>query len=98
MAHKNNHKKFTTPYMVKEGKVSFWHDDNNGSCFGSYPEPTRWVRNIDLNELMDALGITREENLRYALRCLPGRDDIDRIKAFCDKQNIIYTYTVEDDW
>jgi len=72
MAHKNNHKKFTTPYMVKEGKVSFWHDDDNGSCFGSYPEPTRWVRNIVLNELMDALGITREENLSYALRCLPG--------------------------
>lgn len=45
------HKKFTTPYMVKEGKVSFWHDDNNGSCFGSYPEPTSWIRNIDMKEL-----------------------------------------------
>ena len=98
MAHKNNHKKFTTPYMVKEGKVSFWHDDDNGSCFGSYPEPTRRVRNIVLNELMDALGITREENLSYALRCLPGRDDIDRIKVFCDKQNIKYEYTIEEAW
>lgn len=92
------HKKFTTPYMVKEGKISFWHDDDNGSYFGSYPEPTRWVRNIDLNELMDALRITREENLSYALRRLPGRDDIERIKTFCDKQDIKYEYTVEEAW
>ena len=47
---------------------------------------------------MNALGITREENLSYALRRLPGRDDIERIKAFCDKQNIKYEYTVEDAW
>ena len=88
-------KKFATPYMVKDGKVSFWHDDDKGSCFGNYPEPIRWVRNIDLNELMDALRIIREENLGYALRRLSGRDDIERVKAFCDKHNIKYEYTVE---
>lgn len=84
--------------MVKKGKVSFLHDDDNASCFGSYPEPTRWVRNIDLNELMDALGITREKNLGYALRRLPDCDDIERIKAFCDKHDIKYEYTVEEAW
>lgn len=89
------HKKFTTPYIVKEGKISFWRDDDNGSCFGSYLEPIRWVRNIDLNELSDALGITREENLKYVLRRLPGQDDIERLKAFCDKHNINYEYSVE---
>ena len=98
MAHKKYHKKFTTPFMVKDGKISFWHDDDNGSCFGSYPEPTRWVKGIDLKELSDALGITREDNLNYALRRLPGRDDIERLKAFCDKHKIKYEYSVEYDW
>lgn len=92
------YKKFTTPYMVKEGKVSFWHDNDNGSCFGNYPEPIRWVRNIDLNELLDALGITREENLSYALRRLPGRDDIERVKFFCDKHKIEYENAEEEAW
>ena len=72
------HKKFITPYMVKEGKVSFWHDD--------------------MKELLDALGITKEDNLNYALRRLPGRDDIERIKEFCDNHNINYSYSVEYDW
>lgn len=40
----------------------------------------------------------REENLNYALRRLPGRDDIERIKFFCDNQDIKYEYTVEEAW
>lgn len=91
-------KKFITPYIVKDGKISFWHDDDTGSCFGNYPEPIRWVKDIDLNELLRAMHITEEEDLNYALRRLPGRDDIKRIMAFCDKHNIKYEYSVEYPW
>lgn len=91
-------KKFTTPYVVKEGKITFFYDDSNGSCFGNYPDSTRWVRNVDLQELMDALGITREKNLNFALRRLSGHGAIGRIKAFCDKHNIKHEYSVEYDW
>lgn len=92
------HKKFTTPYVVRNGKITFWQDDSNGSCFGNYPESTLRVKNIDLKELMDALGVTRVENLSYALRRLPGRGDIKRLKDFCDKQHIPYEYVEEDAW
>ena len=51
-----------------------------------------------MKELLDALGITKEDNLNYALRRLPGRDDIERIKEFCDNHNINYNYSVEYDW
>ena len=90
--------RFKLPCIVKDGKITFWHDDNNGSCFGSYPEPTRYLKNIDQKALVEALGITRIENLNYALGRLPGQDDIERLKAFCDRHNIIYEYFVEEAW
>ena len=89
-------RKFTTPYVVRDWKLLFWHDDDNGACFGSYPEPTRWMKNIQADELMEALGVSRIENLTYALSRLPGRDDIERLKAFCDEHKIGYEYSVED--
>lgn len=89
-------KKFTTPYIIKDGKLMFWHDDDNGSCFGSYPEPTRWLKNINADELMKALGVKRIENLGYALSRLSGHDDIERLKAFCEEHNIYYEYLVEE--
>lgn len=89
-------RKFTTPYMVRDGNLMFWHDDDNGACFGSYPEPTRWMKNIQADKLMEALGVNRIENLGYALSRLPGRDDIERLKAFCEKHNIDFEYSVEE--
>lgn len=98
MAHKKYHKKFMTPFVVKGGKITFWHDDDNGSCFGNYLEPIRWLKNIDERAFLDALGIKRDDNLNYALRRLPGRDDIERVKVFCDKNNISYEYDEEYSW
>lgn len=46
------------------------------------------------DELMEALGVSRIGNLTYALSHLPGRDDIERLKAFCNKHDIMYS--VED--
>ena len=89
-------RKFTTPYVVRDGKLMFWHDDDNGSCFGSYPEPTRWMKNIQADKLMEALGINRIENLTNGLSRLPGRDDIERLKAFCNEHNIGYEYSIEE--
>lgn len=86
------------PYFVRDGKISFWHDLNGGSCFGSYPAPTLWVKNIDLKELMDALGVTGIEDLSYALRRLPGRSDIERLKDFCDKRHLNYDFVEEEAW
>lgn len=45
---------------------------------------------------MEALGVNRIENLGYALSRLPGRDDIERLKAFCEKYNIDFEYSVEE--
>ena len=54
------------------------------------------MKNIQADELMEALGVSRIENLTYALSRLPGRDDIERLKAFCDEHKIGYEYSVED--
>jgi len=39
-------RKFSTPYIIKDGMLIVRHDDSEGSHFGSYPEPTRWLKNI----------------------------------------------------
>lgn len=47
--------------------------------------------------LMEALGITRIENLKHALGKLPGHDDVERITSFCEKHNISYGYYQDAD-
>ena len=63
-------RKFTTPYVVRDGKLMFWHDDDNGSCFGSYPEPTRWIKNIQADELME-MDLGKKKKKRH--ECLRNR-------------------------
>ncbi len=92
------HKKSVTPYFINEGKIAFWHDGDNDSCFGSYPEPLCLLKNIDVEILMEALGVTRIENIGRAirgLRRLHGLDDIKCQKAFCDEHDIYYEYIEE---
>lgn len=88
-------RKITAPYIIRDGMLSVWHDDSEGSTYGSYPEPTRWLRNIKVDDLLVALNITSIGKLDYALSRLPGRDDIERLRRFCNEQGIAYEYTVE---
>lgn len=91
------HRKFTLEYIITGGKISFWHDPENGGCFGGFPEQIIILNNIDVYALMEALRITRIENLKHALGKLPGHDDVERITSFCEKHNISYDYYQDAD-
>lgn len=88
-------RKFTAPYIIRDGMLSVWHDDSEGTTFGAYPEPTRWLRNIKVDDLLVALNITSIGKLDYAFSRLSGCDDIERLRRFCDEQGIAYEYAVE---
>ena len=88
-------RKFTTPHIIKDGMLIVWHDDSGGSNFGGYLEPTRWLKNIKADDLLEALNVTSIGKLDYALSRLSGHDDIERLKRFCDEQKINYEYIVE---
>lgn len=88
-------RKFTAPYIIRDGLLCVWYDDSQGSTFGGYPEPTRWLRNIKVDDLLEALNITSIGSLNYALSRLSGHDDIERLKRFCDEQKIEYEYIEE---
>jgi hypothetical protein len=80
-------------YIITGGKISFWHDPENGGCFGGFPEQIIVLNNIEVYALMEALGITRIEKLGR----LPGHDDVERITSFCEKHNISYDYYQDAD-
>ena len=84
-------------YRIIDGKYFFSYDASGGSCFGSYPDPTYIIKDIDAKILLTALGIKNESGLKWALDRLPHADnDILRLKEFCDENNISYHYEMED--
>lgn len=81
-------------YRIIDGKYFFSYDASGGSCFGSYPDPTYIIKDIDAKILLTALGIKNENGLKWALDRLPHADnDIIRLKEFCDK--IIFPITMK---
>ena len=46
---------------------------------------------------MKALRITRIENIKYALGHLPGCNDFERLRIFCDEHNIRYDFSQDED-
>ncbi len=89
--------KQSTSFYVKNGKFCMYCDSSGGSCFGSYPEPTFIIKDIDHRLLTEKLGIKDENNIRWALNRLPkGDNDVVRLKNYCDENGIEYTYIIED--
>ncbi|MCD8296539.1 MAG: hypothetical protein LUC88_03095 [Prevotella sp.] len=82
---------FKARYQIVDGKMMAWFNADADSCFGAYPAPDIFIKNIDVVQLFTALGIKEESNLKYALDRLPkAENDILRLKNFCDENNIKY--------